>query len=141
MFALSDVERRLPIQSLSAWAEAHTSMAQAWQLSGAKPNARVLLRLVSDAIRQVRVSPGQSLDVVWEQAMIDLTDGNAVPDTRPGAEGHVGIRHLEKGTPGERKIARFRLAEAARAEVLPPEMVSECAADVESTGLDPSSPS
>jgi hypothetical protein len=139
MFALSDVERRLPVQSLSVWAEDITSAVLAWQLTGAKPDSRVLLRLVSDEIRGVEVSPGQNLDVVWEQAMIDLPDGTAEPDTRPGTNGHAGIRHLEKGTASQRRLARFRLSEAARAELLAPELVGEWATRItspHSSGLD-----
>src|SRR5215211_5996044 len=55
MFAFSDAERAQPIKSLSVWAEAVTAPPVAWRLSGAKPNSRVLMRLTSDAIRQVEV--------------------------------------------------------------------------------------
>jgi hypothetical protein len=137
MFALSEVERRLTIQSLSVWVEAVTPARQAWRLSGAKLHMRVRLQLDSDAIRMIQISPAQSLDVVWEQAMIDLPDGIAIPDTRPGAEGHAGIRHLEKGTSAQRRLARFLLSEAARAGLLPPELPREWAEPTDSTGHDP----
>lgn len=137
MFAFSDVERRLPIQSLSVWVEAVTPAPQAWQLSGSKPLTRILLHLTSDAIRQVLVTPDQGLDVVWERAVIDQPDGSAIPDTRQGADGHAGVRHLEKGSSGQRRLARFRLAEAAKAELLPEELVAEWADRAEPTGEEP----
>jgi hypothetical protein len=139
MFAFSEMERRLSVKSLSVWAEVITPAALAWQLSGAKLNSRVLLHLGSDEIRRVEVSPGQNLDVVWEQAMLDLPDGTATSDARPGTDGHAGIRHLEKGTTSQRKLARFRLSEVARSELLAPDLVREWAARItapHSTDLD-----
>ncbi|MCI0463620.1 MAG: DUF2934 domain-containing protein [Gemmataceae bacterium] len=60
----------------------------------------------------------------WERSLVDDGNGNQVPNTRPGAEGHAGIGGLNQGGDGKqdkakRKDLRSKLADIATISPVP----------------------
>jgi hypothetical protein len=100
---LSDNERNVEGAKLSAFHSDMTSPEQVCNLIGSGTTHRLITRMKVGDIAEVRVrsanpipvdTPSVVLDVVWDAAVMDGPDGEEVPDTRPGADGHVGITGL-----------------------------------------------
>lgn len=125
MFELSSEDKEAEVPRLSVWVESMTVADQAWDFMGSNPARTVVACLTVDAVHAILAQPGFTrLRVEWERAMTVDSNGNKVPNTRPGAEGHVGIAGLNQGGSGKtdslkRKALRSALADAARVSNLP----------------------
>jgi len=125
MFELSTADRAAVVPRLSVWVETLTIADQAWDFMGSNPARTVVACLSVDAVNVIPAQPGfAALRVEWERAMIDEEIGNMTPNTRPGAEGHVGIAGLNQGGGGKadsnkRKALRSALADIARISNVP----------------------
>jgi hypothetical protein len=117
MFSFSQEERKAIVKRISAWVEQLTSADTVLKLRGKQPEDCVYVRLDTGAIHGLapdRLPPAHpGLKVVWEPPMSVDGDGKTVPDTRPGANGHVGIANLDIGTDTERTTLRAILADLA----------------------------
>ena len=125
MFDLSTADRQSDPPLLSVWAEQLTTSAQAWELVGADPRYRLVLRLNVDDVRSLRPEPDSrevpSPDVVWDPLATTDENGDSVPDPRPGAAGHAGMTGLARGgavTQAHTKSLRYQLARLARVSFL-----------------------
>ncbi len=114
MFILGSGEQRLSI-----WVEELTIADQAWDFMGAKPEHKIVACLTVDKILAIPPQPGfDPPRVEWEEALTLDGEGNQVPNTRPGAQGHAGITGLNQGGEGkahkgQRRAMRSDLADAA----------------------------
>ena len=129
-FVLTETDRNATVSRLSVYSEALTSDLEAWTLLGSQPKHEAVLRLlVSDVhglIPDPSSPPAPHLSVEWEwKFALDLggsvkldEQGNPVPDERPGANGHAGIRNLREGTTAQRKSLRSKLTDLANANGL-----------------------
>ncbi len=127
-FALSSEEKKAEVPRLSVWEESLTTLPQAHSIMGRDPRYTLAGLLAVADVRALRPHPDdpavQSLDVEWEQAMVDV-DGERVPNTQAGAEGHAGIVRLKQqgqdaagqGLRRYEKSLRRRLAELANERV------------------------
>ena len=112
-FDLSSRDKASELQSISVWAVRLTSPEQAWEFMGEKKEAYSLFcSLNVDHIRTLCPEPDNKevnfLNVVWDPLVVTQKDGNEIPDTRPGAEGHSGITGLMR-PPGLPKPHFFSL--------------------------------
>ena len=128
-FELSSKDKRAIVPRLSVWAEELTTDEQAWRLTGGRAANDAILRLNVDAIRSLipvpRDPPPPHLDVEGETLIVDMPGQGLVPDIRPGALGHAGIRHLRDGTKEPYKSLRVQLAEMAEVRRLPDGLLNE----------------
>lgn len=128
-FELSSKDKEAVEPSLSVWAEELTDDEQAWRLTGSRAANDAILRLDVDAIRCLMPTPSAPppphLEVVWEPLMVDDPEKGSVPDPRPGALGHAGIRHLRGGTKEQYKSLRIQLAEMAEVRRLPKDLLRQ----------------
>lgn len=125
MFELSTADKAAAVPRLSVWVEALTVADQAWDFMGSNPARTVVACLSVEAVNAIPAQPAFAvLRVEWERAMVDDGNGNMIPNTRPGAEGHVGITGLNQGGGGKadgnkRKALRSALADLARISDVP----------------------
>lgn len=125
MFELSTADKAAPVPRLSVWVEALTVADQAWDFMGSNPSRTVVACLSVDAVNEMPAQPAfETLRVEWERAMVDDGNGNMIPNTRPGAKGHVGIAGMNQGGNGKadsnkRKALRSALADLARISDVP----------------------
>lgn len=92
------------------------------------PRRRVVLRLSVSDIRALPIKDeGCTLDVVWDRLADCIDgDGNAIPDRKPGCEGHCGITdkpmpHINRGPfSGKVKTALAELAGKTPIQFLDP---------------------
>ena len=112
-FDLSDADKRAAVPRLSVWTEDLTSPEQARGMLTNPARYELVLRLGVDEVRSLRPAPDApqtpTLDVQWERRVTIDADGQAVPDTSPGAEGHAGITGLSRqsGEP-RRRVASLK---------------------------------
>lgn len=124
-FTLSQADKVAELKVLSVWVDHLTTPQQAREfMESDKQSYRLVARFNVDQVRVLRPSPDSPrvpyLDVVWDRLMIDQ-DGEKVPDTRLGAEGHAGITGLIRPEGVERiyyKSLRSKLADLATVDVL-----------------------
>jgi hypothetical protein len=115
MFKPSSRDEESAGRRLSIWVEELTLPDQAWVFAGCDPEKAVVACLNSDAVRAIQApEPFDSLDLEWEQALLD--DGGV--NVQPGAQGHAGIAGLCQGGKGKRdsnrrKALRSKLADIA----------------------------
>ncbi len=57
--------------------------------------------------------------------MVEEPGRGLVPDPRPGAIGHAGIRHLKGGTKEQYQSLRIQLAEMAEVRRLPEDLLRQ----------------
>lgn len=125
MFELSSEDKAAPVPRLSLWVETLTVADQAWDFMGSNPARTVVACLSVDKIHAMPAQPAfATLRVEWERAMVVDASGNMNANTRPGAEGHVGIAGLNQGGPGKadsnkRKALRSALTDIARISDVP----------------------
>ena len=125
MFELSTADKAAAVPRLSVWIEELTVTDQAWDFMGSNPARTVVACLSVGVVNAIPTQPAfAALRVEWEQAMVDDGNGNMIPNTRPGAEGHVGITGLNQGGGGKadsnkRKPLRSALADLARISDVP----------------------
>ncbi len=124
-FALSDMDCESSNPRLSVFAEDLTTPGQAWALLGRDPRYGFAIHLAVDAVRSLRPVPDSpavpSLDVQWEPLLRTEPDGSALPDDRPGADGHAGIAGLMRGGAVNKlhtKSLRSQLADLATITLL-----------------------
>ncbi|HEX4612860.1 MAG TPA: hypothetical protein VH092_32005, partial [Urbifossiella sp.] len=92
------------------------------------------------AIRATGAPTQPNLDVEWEAAKTPAPDGSWVPETRPGHEGHAGIRYLDKGNKTQREDVRWQLAEMAAVRILTDDEVTAFGRPTEAGPATPSPP-
>ena len=96
-FDLSTLDRNSTPPSLSVWSEELTTLVQARRFLNNPEKTHAALLRVED-VKGIRPSPDNveipSLNVVWEVLWSD--EKAHIRDSRPGAEGHAGIRGLNK---------------------------------------------
>lgn len=116
LFHFTREEKQSENPRISVFAEPITPASVARQLLGTEYD--LAARLNVDDIRALRPAllepPCPNLEVEWEQATVLDNQGNRIPDTREGAEGHAGIANLKRGTRPQRKSFRSQLADLAR---------------------------
>jgi hypothetical protein len=131
-FELSSKDKEAVVPRLSVWAERLTDDEQAWRLTGSRTANDAILRLNVDVIRSLIPAPADPppphLEVEWEPLMVEAPGIGMLPDPRPGALGHAGIRHLRGGTKEQYKSLRIQLAEKAEVRRLPEDLLGEEAA-------------
>jgi hypothetical protein len=128
---LSSKDKEARVPRLSVWAEKLTSDDWAWRLTGCRKSNDAILRINVDVIRSLLPRPNDApaphLEVEWEPLLISENEGEVHRDTRPGAPGHAGIRHLRIGTKEQYKSLRIQLAENAEVRRLSEELLQKAA--------------
>lgn len=125
MFVLSTKDKESPGKRLSIWVEELTVADQAWGIMGSHPDNNVVACLKVDRLHAIPAPDGfVPLRAEWEQATTDDDNGNSVPNTYPGAEGHAGIANLGQGGEGKdhkrkRHLLRSKLADIADLSPVP----------------------
>jgi hypothetical protein len=123
-FDLSSEDKKQPVPRLSVWVEGLTTVEQAWVLVGAAPTRRWVVLLRVEQVRATSAPAADSFpptpppDVHWEPATTLSEDGQRVPETRPGWDGHAGIAGLGNGNMTQRAALRWQLADGAEVRIL-----------------------
>lgn len=114
MFELSSEEKATIEKRLSVWAEELTVADEAWEIMKKNPANTVVACLNTNVIRTIK-----PLDVEWECALTENSNGDVVANTLPGAIGHAGIAHLYDDNKIVRKTLRAKLADIANLSPVP----------------------
>ena len=122
LFMPTTEDKKDPRHRLSVWVERLTTEENAFLLSNTTSAEAILVRLNVDDVRGIRPQP-DSIDVPhlqaeWHPLIHPDGKGGSIPDTRPGASGHSGIRDLLFGSKLQRRSLRVQLAELAQQEFI-----------------------
>jgi hypothetical protein len=115
---LTDDDRKDDPPRMSVFAERLTSDMNAWVISGKNDiKKNLVMRMNVDEIRSIHSLPIEdfpsavALDVEWDTLYVQDGDPELkIKDSRVGADGHAGVRHMEKAHQSQyRKKLRVKL--------------------------------